>query len=231
MSNTLNNSGLERLFGIAFELTVETGYIPISLAERFNTINSNIELAKMIQNVSLNIFWHQNNNIFTSQLVMSNQLCHLTGVPINVNSLIVTLSHSNLSKCIIFDHNMLNKKCTNLSIKYKNVVCLPIKCAILEITMNGQYPCLCGISTELILYIMEKLDTSDLYALMRSNRKMNYLAINNQILWKKLVIKEFKNVELNQRNQSIQPITDWRKYYYELRREKFGRKRTIMIRE
>jgi len=228
MSNALTNPGFEQLFGVAFVLTVETGFIPISLTEYFDTINSNIELAKMIQNSPLNTFWYQNDNIFTAQLSMFNRLCYLTGVP-NSDSLIVTLSYSDISRCILIEHNILNKKLIHLSIKYKNLVCVPVKCAVLEISMYaGQYPYLCGISEELILYIMAKLDVSDLYALMRSNRKMNYLAVSNQSLWKKFMTKEFKNVEFNQKTQ---PITDWRKHYYELRREKFGRKRTIIIRE
>jgi len=228
MSNALSNSGFEQLFGIAFVFTVETGFIPISLAKHFDTINSNIELAKTIWNSSLNSFWSQNNNIFTTQLAMCNQLCHLTGVP-NGDSLIVTLSYSNMSRCTIIDFSILNKKLTYSSINYKNAVCLPIKCAILETSMPvSQYPCLCGISEELILYIMMKLDTPDLYALMRSNSKMNYLAISNQTLWKKLVTKEFDNEEFCQRHQSI---IDWRSHYYELRRKKFGRNRTVIIRE
>lgn len=228
MSNALTNSGLEQLFSIAFVLTVETGFIPSSLTEHFDTINSNIELAKMIRNLPLNKFWYQKNNIITAQLLMFNRLCHLTGVP-NAGSLIVTLSYSNVSRCFLIEHNILSKQLKHLFIKYKNLVCVPIKCAVLEISMYvGQYPCLNGISEELILYIMMKLDVSDLFALMRSNKKMYYLAVSNQVLWKKLITKEFEIVEFNQRTQ---PITDWRTYYYELRMKKFGRNRTIIIRE
>lgn len=232
LSNTLTTSGLERLFGIAFVFTVETGFIPISLTKHFDSINSNIKLAKMIRSLPLNSFWNQNNNIFIAQLVMSNQLCHLTGVP-NGDSLIITLSYSNLSKCSVFDNNNCNSEISifsNLSIQFKNIVSFPMKCAVLDTTV-GQYPCLCGIPEELIIIIMTKLDSSDLYALMRCCKKMYNLVVNNNSLWKKLVNEELKKVTNIQRNQIEHTITDWRNYYFELKREKSGRRRISIIRE
>lgn len=234
LSNTLTSSGLERLFGLAFVFTVETGFIPTSLAEHFDSINSNIELAKMINNYQLNSFWHQNNDIFNTELIMSNQNCYLTGVP-NGASLIITLSFSNVSKCTILQINndTLNKKpvdFSHLSLKYKNLVSVPIKCAVLSMTI-GQYPSLCGIPEELIMYIMAKLNSSDLYALIRCCKKINNLASNNQILWKNLVAEELKKLSPSQRNQLEQQNTDWRTYYFELRRKISGRKRITLIRE
>jgi hypothetical protein len=231
LSNTLISSGLEKLFGIAFVFTVETGFIPISLTKHFDSINSNIQLAKMINSLPLNSFWNQNNNIFTSQLVMSNQLCHLTGVP-NGDSLIITLSHSNVSKCFLLENNNCNSEISifsNLSIQFKNVVSFPIKCAILENTV-GQYPCLYGIPEELIIIIITKLDPSDLYVLMRCCKKMYNLVVNNNSLWKKLVNEELKKVTNIQRNQIEHTITDWRNYYFELKRERSGRKKITIIR-
>lgn len=234
MSNTLTSSGLERLFGIAFVFTVETGFIPISLAEHYDSIHSNSELAKIINSRPLNSFWHQNKYIFTSQLVMSNQLCDLTGFP-HGNSIIITLSHSNVSKCILLEmqdslFNLLNGKSINLShlfYNFKNEVSVPIKCCVLEITI-GQYPNLCGIPEEIILYILKKLDSPDLYALMRCNKKLKNFIVDNQILWKLLVIKELKKSDGT--NQMEPPITDWRNYYYELKRTKSGRRRIIIER-
>lgn len=232
MSNALTSSGQERLFGIAFVFTVETGFVPISLAEHYDSIHSNIELAKIINSRPINSFWHQKHNIFSSQLIMSNQLCHLTGFP-HGNSSIITLSHSNLSKCILLETEncLFNKKSIDFSrlfLNFKNVVSVPIKCAILEITV-GQYPGLCGIPEEIILCILKKLDSSGLYALMRCNRQLKNIIIDNQILWKLLVSEEFRKNDGN--NQTEQPIVDWRNYYYELKRTKSGRKRVSRILE
>ncbi|XP_060852725.1 uncharacterized protein LOC132930718 isoform X2 [Rhopalosiphum padi] len=56
LSNALTSLGHERLFNIAFVFTVETGFIPTSLAEKFNSTNSNIKLARMIKSQPLNSF-------------------------------------------------------------------------------------------------------------------------------------------------------------------------------
>lgn len=235
LSKTLNGSGPEQLFNIAFVFTLETGFIPISLTNHFESVNSNIKLAKMVNNLPLNSFWHQHNNIFTAQLVMSNQLCHLTGVPLPYNdpfhnvSLIVTLSHSNISKCTILEVNntdLSNKTVdfTQLSLKYKNLVSHPIKCSVLNITI-GQYPSLCGIPEELTLCIMKKLNASDLYALMRCCKKLNYLANNNQFFWKHFVAKEFTL------NTAQITVTDWRDYYYSLKMANSSRRKAIIVRK
>lgn len=234
LSNALSSSEFERLFSIAFVFTVETGFIPTSLVEHFDSVNSNIELAKMINALPLNSFWHQNNNIFNAQLVMSNQLCNLTGIPC-CDSLIVTLCYSNISKCTILEDNLnvSNNKSVNLShlsVKYKNSVSVPIKCSVLAITI-GHYPGLCGIPEELVLYVMTKLDPSDLYLLMRCCKKMNHLATNNQFLWKQLVTHELKKETANQMSSIEQPIIDWRNYYFELRRKKSGRRKIMIVRE
>lgn len=234
MSKTLNFTGPERLFSIAFVFTLETGFIPISLTDHFESINSNIKLAKMINSQPLNSFWHQNNNIFNAQLVMSNQLCQLTGVLLFYNdlihkcSLIVTLSHSNISKCTILEVNntdLCNKTVNfaQLSLNYKNMVSVPIKCSILDIT-TGQYPSLCGIPEELIICIMKKLNASDLYALMRCSKKLNYLANSNQCLWKQLTATEFRM------NTAQSTITDWKDYFYSLKIINCSRKKPTLCR-
>lgn len=208
--------------------TVETGFIPTSLAEYFDSVNSNVELAKMINRQPLNSFWRQNNNIFYAQLVMSNHLCNMTGIPVD-DSLIITLSYSNVSKCTILNTTASDFNPRNVFyslLRFKNVVSVPVKCAVLDIAI-GQYPNLCGIPEELILHIMTKLESHNLYALMRSCKKMNYIAINNQLLWKKIVTREFKT---NSSTQLEEPITDWRNYYYQLKKEKYPRKRTTIIR-
>jgi len=228
LSNALTSLGHERLFNIAFVFTVETGFIPTSLAEHFFSTNSNIELAKMVNSQPLNSFWHKNHNIFNAKLVMSNQLCYLTGVP-NDDSLIITLSYSNISKCIYFEidrsiSSITTEHVFHLSLKYKNLVSVPIKCAILEITV-GQYPGLCGIPEELISYIMTKLNAPDLYALMRCCKKIYHSVINNQFLWKTLVIENNKRVQISDdlMQQIVQhPITDWRIAYYEVNRIQCG---------
>lgn len=241
LSKTLNNSGPELLFSIAFVFTVETGFIPISLASHFKSVNSNIELANMINGLPLDSFWHQNSNIFHAGLLISNQLCYLTGVPLpNGDSLITTLSHSNTSKCILLkaDDIDLNKTSvcfSQLSLKYKNLVSVPIKCSVLEIT-TGHYPGLCGIPAELILYIMKKLKAPDVYTLMRCCKKMNYFAKNNQSLWKKFVIEEFPEQYHNSKFTymimgSLLPINDWRKLYYSLKKDKHDKNRIQIIRE
>lgn len=232
LSNAFTSAGLARLFGIAFVLTVETGFIPISLTEHFDSMNSNVELAKMINSLPLNLFWHQDNNIFNAQLVMSKVVCLLTGVP-NGDSLIITLSHSNLSKCTILDNSIYDSITTGFSqlpIQFKNLVSFPIKCVILD-TSIGQYPCLCGIPEELIVIIMTKLHSSDLCSLMKSCKKMNILAVNNNFLWKKLANEELKKVTNNQTNHPENTIDNWRNYYYELKRKNSGRKRIAIIRE
>lgn len=231
LPNTLTSSGLKRLFGIAFVFTVETGFIPISLADRFESTNSNIKLAKIMKNQPLNLFWHQNNKYFTAQLVMLNQLCHLTGIS-NGNMLIITLSYLNVSKCTVLEVNDedFDSKTVNivqLSLKYKNEVSVPVKCSILESTI-GHYPNLCGIPEELILHIMTKLNAPDLYALMKCCKKLKYLATNNQLLWKKLVAKKFG---VQTEDITCDPRFDWRNYYYSLQRLKCGRKTTTIIRE
>lgn len=231
LSNALTSPGLNQLFGIAFVFTVETGFIPASLANNFDTINSNIELAKMINSLPQNSFWHQNNNIFNAELVMSNQLCKLTGVPIG-DSLIITLSHLNISKCIMLNstaNNFDEKNVSDLLIKFKNLVSVPIKCSILDIT-TGQYPNLCGIPEELIIHIMNKLESCNLYALMRSCTKMNGIALNNQFLWKKLVIKELNDVKTFKITEPLESITDFRLYFYRIRRQNSGRKTTSILR-
>lgn len=234
LSNALTSLGHEQLFNIAFVFTVETGFIPTTLAEHFDSTYSNIELAKMVNNVPLNSFWHKNHNIFNAELVMSNQLCHLTGVP-NNDSLIITLSYSNVSKCTYFEidssiSSINTEHVYNLSLKYKNLVSVPIKCAILEITV-GQYPGLCGIPEELISYIITKLNnTSDLYALMRCCKKIYHSVINNQFLWKTLVVEKYKKEKLST-DLIQQPIMDWRTVYYEVNRIKSGRRINTIIRE
>ncbi|XP_003245165.1 uncharacterized protein LOC100570921 [Acyrthosiphon pisum] len=234
LSNALTSLGYERLFNIAFVFTVETGFIPTTLAEHFDSTNSNIELAKMVNNVPLNSFWHKNNNIFNAELVMSNQLCHLTGVP-NDDLLIITLSYSNVSKCTYFEidrsiFSINTEHVFHLSLKYKNLVSVPIKCAILEITV-GQYPGLCGIPEELISYIITKLNnTSDLYALMRCCKKLYHSVISNQFLWKTLVVEKYKKEKLST-DLIQQPIMDWRTVYYEVNRIKSGRRTIEIIRE
>ncbi|VVC24937.1 F-box domain [Cinara cedri] len=233
LSNSFTISGLEQLFSIAFVFTVETGFIPTSLAENFDSINSNIQLAKMINNSpSLNSFWHQNNNIFTSQLVMSNQLCHLIGVP-NGDSLIITLCYSNISKCILFENDpYFNKNSVNfsgMSLKYKNVVSVPVKCAILDIVI-GLYPNLCGLPEELILHIMLKLETTNLYALMRCCKKLYLLAINNQFLWKNIVIKKCCPLTVAKFIEGNEPV-NWRENYLELKKHAYLVKRTPIHRE
>lgn len=234
LSNALTSLGHERLFNIAFVFTVETGFIPTTLAEHFDSTNSNIELAKMVNSLPLNSFWDKNHNIFNAELVMSNQLCHLTGVP-NDDSLIITLSYLNVSKCTYFEidrsiSSINTEHIFNLSLKYKNLVSVPIKCAVLENTV-GQYPGLCGIPEELFSYILKKLDnTSDFYALMRCCRKMYHSVINNQFLWKTLVLEKYKNTRLST-SEIQQKIVDWRTVYYRLNRIKSGRKTNTIIRE
>lgn len=234
LSNALTSLGHERLFNIAFVFTVETGFIPTTLAEHFDSTNSNIELAKMVNNVPLNTFWHKNHNIFNAELVMSNQLCHLTGVP-NDESLIITLSYTNVSKCIYFEidksiSNINTEYVFHLSLKYKNLVSVPIKCAILEITV-GKYPGLCGMPEELISYIITKLNnTSDLYAFMRCCKKVYHSVINNKFLWKTLVVEKYKNANLSA-DRLLQPYIDWRAVYYEANRIKSGRRTNPIIRE
>lgn len=188
----------------------------------------------MINALPLNSFWHQNNNIFTAQLVMSNQLCNLTGIPC-CDSLIVTLSYLSISKCILLEDNykMFDKNTANLShlsIKYKNSVSVPIKCSVLALTI-GQYPGLCGIPEELVLYVMTKLDPSDLYLLMRCCKRMNHFATNNQFIWKQLVAHELKKETANQMSSFDQSIVDWRNYYFELKRKKSGRRKITIVRE
>lgn len=217
LSNAFTGSGIEQLFSLAFVFTVETGFIPTSLAEYFDSTNSNNEVAKMINNLPLNTFWHHNNNIYNAQLIMSDQLCCLTGVP-NYDSLIITLSYLNKSKCIIFPSILEKREVSSLAKKYKNMVSVPIKCDVLS-TTTGQYPSLCGIPEELTLYIMSKLNSPDLYALMRSCKHIHNLAMTNQILWKKLTIHDFPN-EVNRDQDLIKFITDWRKYYFGLKKAK-----------
>ncbi|XP_015379792.1 PREDICTED: uncharacterized protein LOC107173678 [Diuraphis noxia] len=232
LSNALTSLGHERLFNIAFVFTVETGFIPTSLAEHFFSTNSNIQLAKMVNTQPLNSYWHKNHNIFHAELVMSNQLCHLTGVP-NNDSLIITLSYFDLSKCTCFEIDRsissISTELFHLSLKYKNLVSVPIKCAILEITV-GQYPGLGGIPEELISYIMTKLNTSDLYALMRCCKKIYHSVISNQFLWKTLAIENHKKAKLST-DLIQQPIMDWRIVYYEVNRIKSGRRTNTIIRE
>lgn len=233
MSKTLNYTGPERLFSIAFVFTLETGFIPISLADHFESVNSNIKLTKMIKCQPLNLFWHQYNNVFNAQLVMSNQLCQLTGVLLFYNglnhicSLIVTLSYSNISKCTILEVNNtdLRNNTVNyeqLSLNYKNMVSVPIKCSILDFT-TGQYPSLCGIPEELIICIMKKLNASDLYALMRCCKKLSYLANSNQCLWRELAETEF------QTNTAQLTITDWKDYFYSLKIITLSRNKPTLI--
>ncbi|XP_022165430.1 uncharacterized protein LOC111030312 [Myzus persicae] len=233
LSNALTSLGHERLFNIGFVFTVETGFIPSSLAEHFDSTNSNIELAKMVNSLPLNSFWQKNHNIFNAELVMSNQLCHLIGVP-NDDSLIITLSYSNISKCTSFEidrsiSSISTEHVAHLSLKYKNLVSVPIKCAILEITV-GQYPGLCGIPEELISYIVAKLNTSDLYTLMRCCKKMYLSVINNQFLWKTLTVEKYKKTKLSA-DITQQPIVDWRIAYYEANRLTSGRRTNQIIRE
>lgn len=232
LSDALNNSELELLFGVAFVFTVETGFIPSSLAKHFDSTDSNIRLAKMLKNsLPINSFWHQDNKIFTTELVMSNELCHMVGIPLNGNSLIITLSYLNISKCTVIDCNILNKPLLHFYIKYKNEISVPIKCAILEITrFIGQNPSLCGIPEELVLYIMRKLDATSLIALMKTCTQIKSLAVD-QNLWRKLVKEEFNlHIEYNQKLVDV-PIIDWRKYFIDLKKERLGRKKTIIIRE
>lgn len=181
----------------------------------------------MINSLPLNSFWHQNYNIFNAQLVMSNQLCYLTGIS-HDNSLIITLSYLNTSKCSVLEIDSLSEKPINfssLSFKYKNLVSVPIKCAILSDTI-GQYPGLCGIPEEVILYVMTKLNPSDLYALMQCCKKMNHLASNNQILWKNFVDEEMKKTFRTSRITIERwHFGDWRNYYYDLKRKVSGRRR------
>jgi len=236
LSNALTSLEHERLFNIAFVFTVETGFIPTTLAEHFDSTNSNIELAKMVNNVPLNSFWHKNHNIFNAELVMSNQLCHLTGVP-NDDSLIITLSYSNVSKCTYFEidrsiSSINTEHVFHLFLKYKNLVSVPIKCAILEITV-GQYPGLCGIPEELISYIITKLNPSDLYALMRCCKKMYHSVINNRVLWKTLAFEKYKNERLcsTESDLPVHPDMDWRTLFYESNRITSGRRTNTIIRE
>lgn len=234
LSNTLDNSVLELLFGVAFVFTVETGFIPTSLTEHFDSVDSNIKLANLIKdNLPIKSFWHQEYNIFTTQLVMSNELCHMTGIPLNNSSLIITLSHSNTSKCIIIDDSIFNKQLLNFYIQYKNEVSVPIKRAVLEISnYTGQIPSLCGIPEELILLIMGKLDATNLVMLMRTCKQMKYLAAN-QNLWKKLVQEELNNVHNHfcEQKSCEGQFKDWRKCFIELRNKRFGRKKTPIIRQ
>lgn len=234
LSKTFSFSGLEQLFNIAFVFTVETGFIPISLAKHFNSINSNIQLAKMINKSPLNSFWYQNNNIYTAQLVMSNQECYLIGVP-NGKSLIITLCHLNISKCMVLEKKdiFFSKypvKFSHLSLKYKNTVSVPVKCAILDVVSN-LYPNICGLPEELILDIMAKLDAPHLYALIRCCRKLYLLAINNQFIWRKILIKEFSRLTVDQFSQRNEPVINWREYYFGLKRHKYCVRRTRIVRE
>ncbi|CAI6364040.1 unnamed protein product [Macrosiphum euphorbiae] len=234
LSNALTSLGHERLFNIAFVFTVETGFIPTTLAEHFDSTNSNIKLAKMVNNMPLNSFWHKNHNIFNAELVMSNQLCHLTGVP-NHDSLIITLSFSNVSKCIYFEidesiSSINTEHVFNLSLKYKDLVSVPIKCAILEITV-GQYPGLCGIPEELITHIVTKLNNpSDLYELMRCCKKIYHSVIDNQFLWKTIVVENYSH-EAVVSHLIRDPILDWRLVFYEFNRLKSNRRVVDIIRE
>lgn len=198
-------------------------------------MNSNVELAKIINNQPLNSFWCQYNTIFNAQLAMSNHLCNLTGIPVD-DSLIITLSYSNISKCTVLDTTAsdFNKKSFfNLLLRFKNVVSVPVKCAVLD-TATGQYPSLCGIPEELILYIMTKLESYNLYAIMQSCKKLNYIAINNQLLWKKIVFQELKKLRNKPNTQIEEPreelITDWRNYFYQLKIKNSSRGRTTIIR-
>lgn len=230
LSNALHNSELELLFSVAFIFTVETGFIPTSLTEHFDSVDSNIKLAKMMNEKPINSFWHQDHNIFTTQLVMSNELCHMTGIPLNKSSLIITLNHSNISKCIIIDHSILKKQLLHFYIKYKNEVSIPIKSTMLEISdYTGQIPSLCGIPEELILLIMKNLDATNLVMLMRTCTQMSNLAVD-QNLWKNIVHRELNHIYYRSKPCEVQ-ITDWRKYFIELRNERFGRKKTTIIRE
>jgi len=100
----------------------------------------------------------------------------------------------------------------------------------LEITV-GQYPGLCGIPEELISYIITKLNnTSDLYALMRCCKKVYHSVIDNQFLWKTLVVEKYKKEKLST-DLIQQPVMDWRTVYYEVNRIKSGRRTNIIIRE
>ncbi|KAE9539798.1 hypothetical protein AGLY_005050 [Aphis glycines] len=233
LSNTLTSRGHERLFNIAFVFTVETGFIPISLEEQFNSTDSNIKLAKTIKSQPLNSFWYKDNDNFHAKLVMSNQLCHLIGVSID-GSLIITLIHSSISKCINFEDDEIIsseniKSLFDLSLKYKNLVSVPVKCAIKEITV-GQYPSLCGVPEELISYILTKLNPPDLYSLMLSCKKMYHLVINNQLIWKKIVIELVTT--LPEAPRLLVNIPDWRLCYYDLNRTvKCKRKVVERIRE
>lgn len=233
LSNTLTSGGHEQLFNIAFVFTVETGFVPISLEEQFNSTDSNIKLAKMIKSQPLNSFWYKNNDNFHAELVMSNQLCHLIGVSID-GSLIITLIHSNISKCINFEDDEIIsseniKSLFDLSLKYKNLVSVPVKCAIMETTV-GQYPSLCGVPEELISYILTKLKPPDLYSLMLSCKKMYHLVINNQLIWKKCVIEEVEKLPGTPRLPNH--IPDWRNCYYDLNRTiKCNRKVVERIRD
>uniref|UniRef100_A0A2S2PT08 F-box domain-containing protein n=1 Tax=Schizaphis graminum TaxID=13262 RepID=A0A2S2PT08_SCHGA len=224
LSNALTSLGHERLFNIAFVFTVETGFIPTSLAEKFNTTNSNIKLARMIKSQPLNSFWYKNNDNFYAELEMSNKLCYLIGVSIG-DSLIITLSHSNFSKCINFEadkiissENMENL--SDLSIKYKNLVSVPIKCAILEITV-GQYPSLCGLPEELISYILKTgLRPIEFYSLMRSCKKMYQAVTNNRLLWKKFALKELFVIPVPTGLADTMKISDFRLMYYDILRKR-----------
>ncbi|XP_026805842.1 uncharacterized protein LOC113548933 [Rhopalosiphum maidis] len=224
LSNALTSLGHERLFNIAFVFTVETGFIPTSLAEKFNSTNSNIKLARMIKSQPLNSFWYKNNDNFYAELKMSNQLCFLIGVSIG-DSLIITLSHSNLSKCINFEtdkiipsENMENL--FDLSIKYKNLVSVPIKCAVLEITV-GQYPSLCGLPEELVTYILKTgLKPIEFYSLMRSCKKMYHLVTNNRLLWKKFAIQELSVIPVPLGLRDTISISDYRLMYYDILRKR-----------
>lgn len=223
LSNAKNILGLEQLFSIAFVLTVETGFIPTSLAEHFNSINSNNKVAKMINNnLPLNKFWHYGiNNIYTSELIMSNQLCILTGVPTNCyQSLIITLSFSNMSKCTVWPYKIIKEKFNGVAIKYKNEVTVPMKCDILSTTTyQFPYPSLNGIPAELIVHIMSHLSAPNIYTLMRSCKKIHNVTMTNQV-WKELTISSFP-YEVFRDRDLIKFIVNWRKYYFGLKRIKY----------
>ncbi|XP_050519928.1 uncharacterized protein LOC126893603 [Daktulosphaira vitifoliae] len=232
LSNLSAHSIHEQVFGLSFMFTVETGFVPVTLKEHFNTIDSNIELEKLINSHALSSFWHEKQNIFTAQLLLTNNLCNLVGIPID-NSIIISLNNLNVSKSIVLpcSNNFSTDNLIWMKIKFKNLVSVPIKCHILNETI-GQYPGLCGLPEELILYIMTRLDSKSLYSLMLSCKKLNDLAVKTQSLWKKLVYEEFKNSyhrgfhAINQHS-----INDWRLYYFKLKKEKCGRKTITIVRE
>ncbi|XP_050427140.1 uncharacterized protein LOC126837323 [Adelges cooleyi] len=236
LSETCAYSELERLFGIAFVLTIETGFVPASLKECFNSINSNIELARTVNDKGLNSCWYENNNVLTAQLIMCNQECYLTGIPTGHSLIIITLStFNNISKSIVFPNGeqfvLDNPSDFNkFAIKFKNLVSVPVKCAVLNETV-GLYPGLCGLPEELILYIMDKLDSKSIYAFMRCCKQTNELATKNQCLWKKLVINEFKDLPISTGNSIEHTTIEWRSLYFKLKRDKCGRKTTVIIRD